>query len=318
MTPDKKAPRRKTTLELVADDGARLVSLTSGLTLYTDRVLSEIPDQVLAVYEKFLVRCPPEALRYYATENMRRHKPVTKSVFRMLPTWLAPGAPPREYVHIEMKDGEQHQDAPAHKLDVYGLEPKSSLFGRGRANLVSMAFPAEWAQEEPEEFREFVVGLAETFPFVSGHAGFAFEVSRYESEESQTFAWAKSMRHRGIDIARPPLDAIAVGHDAVKGVGWLTLVSRALLEKLGGQAKIRRALPADVKTTEVSRGVVLQAGPAPELGDTNRKDLLPLYREVYRVVAPLVQIAASRSPSLDIEEDYVEKTRKWFARFADA
>jgi hypothetical protein len=255
-------------------------------------------------------------LRFYATENMRRHKPTTKAVFRMLPTWLQPGAPPREYVHIELKDGEQHQDAPTHKLDVYGLEPKSSLFGRGRANLVSMAYPVSWAEDRPEEFRDFVLEVASMFPFVSGHAGFAFEVSRYDSEQSQTYAWTKSMRHRGIDISRPALDAIAVGHDALKTVSWLTLLSEPLLKTIGKQ-QVRRALPQDVSIIDLPTGVVLQAGAQPASGDTNRKDYLPLYKEVYRVVAPLVQIAASRAPSFDIEEDYKEKTAQWYGRFGD-
>jgi hypothetical protein len=312
-----KSPHRKPDLELVADDGAKLVSLTSGINIYTDHTLSEVPDNVLGVYNKFLERCPPELLRYYATENMRRHKPTTKAVFRMLPTWLQPGAPPREYIHIELKDGEQYQDAPTHKLDVYGLEPKSTLFGRGRANVLSMAFPVAWAQEHADEFRDFVIDVAGMFPFVSGQAGFTFEVSRYESERSQTYAWTKSMRHRGIDISRPALDAIAVGHDALKGVGWLTMLSEPLLKRVGGRQKIRRALPPDVTIVDIPSGVVLQAGVQPGLGDTNRKDLVPLYREVYRVLAPLVELAASRAPSFDIEEDYKEKTAEWYGRFAD-
>jgi hypothetical protein len=312
-----KSPRRKAELELLADDGAKLVSLTSGVSIYTDRTLSEVPDRVLSVYEKFLTRCSPDRLRFYATENMRRHKPTTKAVFRMLPTWLQSGAPPREYIHIEMKDGEQYQDAPTHKLDVYGLEPKSSLFGRGRANVLSMAFPITWSQEQPDEFRDFVIELASEFPFVSGSAGFAFEVSRYDSEQSQTYAWTKSMRHPGIDISRPALDAIAVGFDALKSVGWLTLLSEVLLTAVGGRNRVRRELPKDVTIVDVPSGVILQAGAQPGMGDTNRKDLLPLYREVYRVVAPLVELAASRAPSFDIEEDYKEKTAQWYRRFAD-
>jgi hypothetical protein len=318
MTANEKAFPRQSTLELVAEDGAKLVSLTAGFSLYTDKVFSQIPDQLLAVYTGFLKHCPPQTMRYYATENMRRHKPVTKSVFGMLDTWLAPGSPPREYIHIEIKDGQKYQDAPTHKIDIYGLESKSSLFARGRSNVVSMAFPAELAREAAGELRNIVVELAATFPYISGQAGFAFEVSRYESEESQTFAWSKSMRHRGIDIARPALDAIAVGHDALKGVGWLTLVSGPLLSKIGGLAKIKRELSKEIVISEVGEGVVLQAGPTPEMGDTNRKDLLPLYQEVYKVLSPLIQIAASRAPSFDIDENYVEKTRQWYERFADA
>jgi hypothetical protein len=303
-------------LGLAGDDGARLVTLTAGVTLYTDRVLSEVPGAVLRVYQRYLDECSADVLKFYATENMRRHKPVDRKVLAMLPTWLKPDAGPREYVHIELKDGPQHQDAPTYKLDVYGIEQKSSLFGRGRANYVSMAMPAAYARENSERFLGFVLDCAREFPFVSGHAGFTFEVSRYESEESQTYAWARSMRHVGIDIARPWLDAIAVGHDAVKTVSWLTLLSEKLASEVGLQSHRKRLEARGVELIEAGGGLILKAGDAPALGDVNRNERLPEYQEVYAVLEPLITRAAERSPSFDIEEDYVEKTRQWFRRLS--
>src|SRR5262245_22156122 len=74
-------------LELVRDE-QRWVSLTFCISLYTDRLLSSIPEAVLACYEKFFALCPRENIRQYSTENMKTHKPVTKRAFNMLPNWL--------------------------------------------------------------------------------------------------------------------------------------------------------------------------------------------------------------------------------------
>ena len=72
---------------------------------------------------------------------MRRHKPVTKSTLNMLSTWLKPGAPQREFIRLQLKGGEQYQDAPHWKFDVFGIEPKSKLYNKGNANIISVAFP---------------------------------------------------------------------------------------------------------------------------------------------------------------------------------
>lgn len=316
MSPAKK--ERGANLELRSDDGVRLVSLTAGVTLYTDVVLSENPKAVLGLYDLFLSAVPPSVLKFYGTENMRRHKPVTKRVLEMLPTWLEPGAPPREYIYIDLKDGEQYQDAALHKFHVYGLEPTNALFGGGRANLVSMAFPPAWALTEPERLLNFVTEATRLFPYVSGHAGLSLEVCPYETEESQTHAWRKSMRYRGVDVSRPALDAIAAGHDGVKTVNWLTLLGTGLVEKLGGRAKLRRRLSRDIEILETQSGLILKAGSRAELGDSNRSEALPLYKEVYRAVEPLIDVARERAPSFDIEEDYVEKTQRWYRRLEDA
>src|ERR1041385_5809116 len=75
------------------EGGLRLVSVTFGVTLYTNAFFTEISKRVLGCLERFLQLCPPENLRFYATTNMRMHKPVTKRTLGMLETWLKPGAP---------------------------------------------------------------------------------------------------------------------------------------------------------------------------------------------------------------------------------
>ena len=298
----------------LVENTTRLVSLTFGLTLYTDAILTENATAVLTCYESFLRLCPKENLRFYATENMRQHKPITDRTFGMLQTWLKPGAPPKDFIYLELKDGQNYQDAPRFKFVVSGYSRTSPHYKkRGCANAISVAFPNEWGLERASELLAFVRDLCSVFPFQSGHAGFSYECSPYSQDRSRTFAWTMSMRHRGIDISRVLHDKDAVGHDAAKGVGWLTMISTAFIEKLGGLPRIRASLSKQVDIIDTIGGVILKAGMAPAMGDVNRRDLLPLYKEVYHVIAPLVTIAAKRSPYLIS----AEKTGTWFRRFAD-
>ncbi|MEN3332476.1 MAG: hypothetical protein V7641_1841 [Blastocatellia bacterium] len=311
-TADLKIPAN---LELV-DDGVRLVSLTFGLSLYTDVLFSSVPDAVLGCFEKFLGLCPADQLKFYVTENMDQHKPVTNRTMGMLKTWLKPGAPPREYIALELKDGDDFYWAPKCKFEVWGNEDGSSGYETQDANLVSMAFPPQWGLERADEMLEFVRDLCAIFPFRSGHAGFCFECSSYEEEQSQTFAWKRSMRHRGIDIFDVANDTVAVGHDGVKGVNWLTILSDPFVKRLGGQKQMRESLSEEIEILPSSGGVIIKCGPQPRFGDTNRRDFLPDYKEVYALASPLIEVAIKRYPSLTLEgDDYEAKTIAWLRRF---
>jgi hypothetical protein len=302
-------------LELVKD-GLRLVSATFGVTLYTNEFFQDIPQAVLGCFEKFQEFCPPENLRFYATTNMRAHKPVTKRNLAMLTAKLKPGAPPTDLMDLELKDGKVYQDAPKFKFAVCAGGPGSLRHAAKQPNIVSIAFPPEWGWLRTAEMLALVKALCSFFPFQSGHAGFSLECSRYARTQSETHAWQQSMRHRGSDIVRLPVDAKAVGRDGLKGVGWLTMVGKPLLPRVDLK-ELRKAGSNGIEITEVPAGMILQSGPAPAIGDWNRGDRLPLYREVYRAVSPLVDLAADRSMSFNLVADYVAKTKAWYRRLHD-
>jgi len=303
--------------DLVADDDVRLVVLTTGITLYTNERLSAHPGAILDTYSKFLDWTSNDALRFYATESMRQHKPFTQRARAMLPTWLKAGAPEREFIRIQIKSGVQYQDAPEHKFDVFGIEPKSKLFKLKYANSLSIAFPPQNDSAHARTLLERFLGICSVFPFRSGFAGYSFECSKYAPEASQTHAWVQSMRNRGIDISRPADDSIAVGQDAIKGIGWLTALAHDLVASMGGAQGLRRLLPSEVDVIDVPAGVVVQAGSMPSLGNVANGDSLPLQRSIYKLFAPIIETAAKRSPSFNLSTDYVERTEQWFTRLAD-
>jgi len=303
-------------LDLIVN-GVRLVSLTFGMTLYTNQPLTKIGGAILELHHRFLETFPAHEFKYYATENMHAHKPAKKSTLTLLNTWLKPDAVARDYVVLELKDGEQFQAAPKWKFQVWGDEEGSTWFKKNNAKLISMAFPPEFAAERPNDLLNFFVWCCQTLPFVSGLAGLSFEYSRYEAVMSITHAWQKSMRYRGIDISYPVIDKIAVSFDGMKGVNWLTAVSDTLLTEVGGMSTVRKRLPAGVETIPVKAGVVFRAGERPRLGDRNRQDFLPEYQAAYRVLQPLIERAVARSKAFELDgSDYLEKTRTWMKRLA--
>ena len=127
------------------------------------------------------------------------------------------------------------------------------------------------------------------------------------------------MRHHGIDIFNLANETIAIRHDGVKGVGWLTIVDDRFVKELGGPKKIREALPESVEILAVKGGLLFKAGPRPKFGDTNRRDRLPEYKAVYKLVKPLAERATERCPALTLGEvDSKDRTHSWLRRFDDA
>jgi hypothetical protein len=302
---------------VAVDEELTIVRLSFDIVLYTSEDFTNIPDAVLSFYRRALALAPPGALKWHATENMSKHKPVTPKVLDMLPQWLRPGAPERPIVHIYLKDGATYADAPGYSIWIWGNEPGEESSHGVDSNVLRCAIPAEAAKDRITELRDLVLELCREVPFDSGHAGYALETTRYRQEASDRAAFRASMRYPGLDIGNPIADSVALAQEAIKGVNWLTIVSHDMLKRIGGLKVIASKLPKEVIVHEVPRGAMFQAGPRPVAGDEATDDLAP-YRAVYKAFAELQQPLLERYRSFDLPGGtHREKTRAWLRRLAD-
>ena len=119
-----------------------------------------------------------------------------------------------------------------------------------------------------------------------------------------------SQRYPGIDI--PDLDGdLYVIKNGIKCVNWLTFLNKAYCDRLGGVEGMHKSLGGDIMVHLLANGVIIQAGPRPEIGDVNRRARLPLYRKVGRVLASLR--AKDHPPFIPSADD--DATEKWLGRF---
>ncbi len=97
-------------------------------------------------------------------------------------------------------------------------------------------------------------------------------------------------------------------------VNWLTAIGDAMLAQLPAGALA--TLPASCPVHNYEGGVIIQAGPHPQIGDTNRGFVPEDYRAVEAVLAPLrfeeygVGILSVPSP-----RDSLSETLRWVRRF---
>jgi hypothetical protein len=174
----------------------RVVSFCCDVVLYTGEDLSSIPAEVLHIYNSFFAVCPSDQLRWYATENMTRHRPITPRVLDMLPGWFKPNAPARKVINIHLKDGQGFDDAPEFSFWVYGKEPGDLKHGV-HANNIRCTFPGRWGLENSAELLRFVTDACAKFPYISGHAGLVLETSPYARTEGHIASWRLSMQPPG-------------------------------------------------------------------------------------------------------------------------
>lgn len=295
------------------EDDVRITALVLATTVFFESPVSRVSAAILDAWNAYLAWCPPSSLNFYSTETMAEHKRASKKTLDMLPAWLAPGAPRRNILSFEIKDGSTFDEAPRWMFDLLAID------GDEDPSMLQIAVPYEVGAEDPQRMHAFTGALIHRLDVTHALAGYAMTVSQYEEEASHTFAWARSMRHRGVDILLSEADRVTVGKDGVKGAGWLTYINGPRVAALGGEAALRGALDPAVGVTPIGSGLLLQAGPRPEIGDQNRQETLPLYRSVFAAIEPLTTKAFDRALDLVLEDDdeATQLTLRWRRRLAE-
>ncbi|WP_128293465.1 type VI immunity family protein [Afifella aestuarii] len=89
-----------------------------------------------------------------------------------------------------------------------------------------------------------------------------------------------------------------------------------LARLLGGEERLAEVLGPSCPIHDYDGGIVVQAGPEPQLGDINRGLVLDDYRRVSQALAPIRFEDYPRGLFVLGEPfDSLEETRKWIRRF---
>jgi hypothetical protein len=155
---------------------------------------------------------------------------------------------------------------------------------------------------------------------ICGSAGIALHLAPqvFGSESVDQHERAKGLlaRHPGLDLI--PMIGQRVMYVTGEGVvrtrlrraAWLNLLSNATVEELGGIARVRSALegtPAHVERLGTHAWLV-QASPAPRIGDVSTGDRVPEYVAVGRLLKPVV----GDKVSIDVLSYSLEWGERWY------
>jgi len=262
---------------------------------------------VLECYRDFLEMCEPH-LRWYASEGGSYRK-ATAKVLRIPFTRLAQAMEHGQDWSWCTGAGEHHRHASPYQFQAMVGTPRHA------PHPFRAAFPVEMFSADFGRFVDLVKRFASRVPFAFGNAGFSFNNSleAYTEQCNEKHLLPVAMRFSGVEVE----DRISTSlccKDTIKGVNWLTLISMDFVERLGGKGALRAQLSEAIALHELPTGMMIQAGPAPGLGDVNAGERLPLYREVHRVLTPIRNLDHYMLGARIFGKD---ETRRWMSRFDD-
>jgi hypothetical protein len=221
--------------------------------------------------------------------------------------------------------GEHYRSANAFHLEAFGPERRPYVqFG-----YLQVAFPLLAFADSSGSLPEVLLDLCRTFKPVSGYGGIGVIESPSSSMCSEyepiIYKWAQ--RLPGLEVDYPISHANWLrkgredGRDGIKGGNWLTVLSDRYVEELGGGDKIESDLKAQSSHFLVHRydgGILIQAGPHPQLGDVERDLWPPLYVKLNKYLKP-IRIMRHRpfqhgGPGERFDH---ERSEAWLRRFDD-
>ncbi len=121
-------------------------------------------------------------------------------------------------------------------------------------------------------------------------------------------------RFPGLEIDLPLFHAQHCS-EGIKGVNWLTILSNTFLQKLGGKAALQSQLGDEFPFYDYPGGMMIQAGPYPQIGDLEQNNIPTHYQKVYR----LVKAVQAEYPDIVMDTpddvDDLAFTQQWLHRF---
>lgn len=237
-------------------------------------------------YEAFARRYG-EQIKHYRLNDSTRWKRFLPKDKAKIAWWFSDARTLREPLLGIVMHTQENAAAPQPPLFEMFFEHVWAERPRG---MFRIALPIEDMDRDPSEILALVDDAMADFPVHWGTAGLAFywkDTDTTIDEYANQWLGRHLLKHPGLATG----DLLAWGtsvEEGVANIGWLTFVGDALIGKLGGREALAEAVDgAGVVFRQYGKGIALQAGPKPELGNVNRKHVLPAYHEVGRILQPL-------------------------------
>ena len=260
-------------------------------------------------------------LTHYQANAMRGLSKITPRAESMVPTWFTTPSKTRDQqYYMSMSEGDPDKMASPSKLylNVYRRPPELLTEARaewaktyqkyGRqvvrvGSTLRLTLPLDHPLASPQKLSEWLLDLTllqQDIPF-SGHAGLALDYF-YDTGRPDLYAPAEAavasllLRHPGLGWPGGAVGARILPYDPktnrftllVERADWLNVLSDSVLSSLGGRAVVQQQISAEplLSSVNLPHGLAIQAGDEPQPGDLGRRELLPAYRSVAKIVRP--------------------------------
>jgi len=283
----------------------------------------EVKEAVTTCAEAYLQRCGKH-LRWAINPETGYPERFGKGQGSNPRAWL-PDVPEDEEFTLVYHGAPSKDGASAYSLRSFGQQRRPYLkFGYFRVSFPLLEF-ADGSGSLPE----VLLDICRTLRPVSGYGGIGIIDTKHSWTNIQyaplVYDWAQ--RFPGLEVDYPLSHSIWLtdgregGRDGIKGVNWLTVVGDRYLPELGGADKVEAdlaALDSQFVVLRYEGGMLIQAGPRPQLGDATRGIWPTLYVKLARYLKP---IRVTNHNPFQVGTDVVPfdkpNSEAWLRRFDD-
>jgi len=291
------------------EDGVIYLKPCFMFTLYWQGSIFTQTESILNMYH-VAWNAVKDHVKFFQTDSMKKTRKVRKDTGDLVPFWLKDKPGTRGIYILAIDNRDSFDAAPDAGLEFFAPEYR----GVGAINLF---LPVEVVEQSPEKLVTLATNLAKDITFASGNAGYALNFTRegdyYTSAEWSAFPLC--FRYPGLEYNSLSNTSFAL-QEGFKRVNWLTFLNLDQCEKLGGIKELEKKFSSDIIIHPLAKGIMIQAGAMPAIGDVNRQQFLPLYHEVGRVLAP---VRAKKPPEFLVPPGWAmadkEKTNEWLSVF---
>ncbi|MEX8519910.1 MAG: type VI immunity family protein [Leptothrix sp. (in: b-proteobacteria)] len=272
--------------ELVFEtDDSTFARLCIDLTFYWRGSMFDRAEHLTDAYS-YALSLIKDKLVFFESGSMAGAKKLKADSLGMVPFWLHNGKRREDIYMMQLKGGPYADEPSDVGLQFFGDEEEDPPAGA-----VTLTLPVS-TTDQPEQLVALMRDIAECADFESGHCGYSisWDLGSDSAIDAEARMSSIAGRFQGIDL--PKINATVLGFQhcespSIKTVQWLTFLGMSVIERFGGTDQVKKALPALATVHEARTGLLIQAGPAPTVGDVNRKGDLSYIKAVGRTLASL-------------------------------
>jgi hypothetical protein len=253
------------------------------LTFFLDREKCNDPRPAVDALNHVLAGIGREQFQFYVDEEGDR-RPMPDDPAYVLHEYVVEPTGRGEVVDLRLRGGQQS----GNRWQVRYLHHPDVAPGEwpGEKSWISLHIPQDtFLQEGADSILDVARRLSEILPYAYGYGNPALAYGQFFRD-----AVPFTRRHPGFDVASPLAAAFDIDDHAL-GAYWINLFGPRLSAALGGAEALRGSLPDEARVFPwPSGGTCVVLGDAPDVGDVNRGNNLPLYRRLARVLRPHMRV----------------------------
>jgi len=287
------------------------------ILLFATAARAALAPQFIAFHGEFCKQ-RGQALSWYKTNVMKTAKRLSGTAADQMQQMLSDKKALNGYLlGVEQHSGSSASEYALPAFQFFSEEDLSDPDDAAQRHFLRVCLPLD-ETGSPDRTVELVRTLLSLVDFDSGYCGHSYYWNTGDADaerelEQSNRGWLK--RYPGLAYGKP-LGLFSFADLGILGVSWLTFLSKAKAETLGGFDALASVLPApiEVQSIDNDRGLLIRTGMQPELGDVNRGRDLRAYHLVGKALASLA-VPDDWIDNLLVTGMTAEESQEWYARF---